>query len=222
MHNCKTTKEQLIEAARGPAMPSSPLLEELERCPACRGELASLRSLFRVTDLAFESTSPPENFWPGHHARLKQSLERETSPAFLPPVENATLALLRSLFTTSIRVPIPLAAVLVVFFGLSIAFAMESRRRPATAVLSGTSTVVTKTLEVPVIRDRTVTRVVYRDRGPRMDSSGFRPPQLARNRIKIAGGSDEPTANSPISLVGFKPTSDPKLTIIKGSYRDEK
>jgi hypothetical protein len=33
---------------------------------------------------------------------------------------------------------------------------------------------------------------------------------------------NETTDSAPISLVGFKPTSDPKLTIIKGSYRDEK
>src|ERR1700720_2986991 len=112
MHNCKTTREQMIDAAMGQSIQGSPVLEEIERCPACREELASLRSLLRVTDQAIESASPPENFWPGYHARLEQLLERETAPVFRPSVENAALARLRRLFTTSIRLPIPLAAVL--------------------------------------------------------------------------------------------------------------
>jgi hypothetical protein len=63
------------------------------------------------------------------------------------------------------------------------------------------------------VRERVVTRVVYRERDRRQPSRA--------NINAIAARSNEP-AETPISLVGFKPTNEVKLTIIKGSYRDEK
>ena len=216
MHNCKTTKEQLIEVAMGQSRQSSPELEELKRCPACREELASLRSLFRVTDQTMASTTPAEKFWPPYHARLEQALQRESSPALRPTIETRSRSRLRSFFTTSIRIPIPLAAILIVLFGLSIVFAAHSRRRADG--MTPTVTVLTKTVEVPVIQNRTITRIVYREKSRRANPDALRPEQLARNRSRVTSTSDDP----PTSLVGFKPTSDPKLTIIKGSYRDEK
>jgi len=225
MHNCKTTRKRLIEEAlnQTPSDQSGPLLAEVERCPSCREELASLRSVLRVADQAMESALPAESFWSGYHARLRQSVERDASFASRPRTETGALVLLRSLLqrlaTASVRVPVPVAAVLIILFGLSIVFATHSRRQPTTEPLSGTSPVVTKTIEVPVIQERTVTRVVYRDRSRRTLS---RIEKTARSAGKVTNRPNEPVANTPISLVGFKPTSDPKLTIIKGSYRDEK
>ena len=105
--------------------------------------------------------------------------------------------------------PIPLAAALLVFLGGSFVFALNSRRplSPPPPI------VVTKTVEVPVpqekIREKVVTRVVYRERDRRQ-------PSRAKANA-IAARRNEP-AETPISLVGFKPTNEVKLTIIKGSY----
>lgn len=228
MHNCKATRRQLIEEAlnKTPSDQSGPLLAELERCPSCREEFASLRSVLRITDQAMESALPAESFWSGYHARLRQSLERDDSLASRPRTETGALVMLRGLLqrlvTASVSVPVPVAAVLIILFGLSIAFATHSRRQPTTEPPSGTSTVVTKTVEVPVIQERTVTRVVYRDRSRRTISDIARIEKSARSAAKVTDRTNAPVANTPISLVGFKPTSDPRLTIIKGSYRDEK
>ena len=228
MHNCKATRKRLIEEAlnQTPSDQSGPFLAELEQCPSCRGELASLRSVLRVADQAMESALPAESFWLGYHARLRQSLERDSSFDSRPSGETGALVLLRSLLqrlaTASVSVPVPVAAVLVILFGLSIVFATHSRRQPTTEPFSGTSTVVTKTVEVPVIHERTVTRVVYRDRSRRTFSDIAGTEKAARSAAKATNRPNEPVANTPISLVGFKPTSDPKFTIIKGSYRDEK
>lgn len=228
MHNCKATRKRLIDEAlnQTPSDHSGPLLAELEACPSCREELASLRSVLRIADQAMESALPAESFWSGYHTRLRQSLERDASPALQPNTETGALVLLRSMLqrfvTASVSVPVPAAAVLIILFGLSIAFAMHSRRQPNTEPPPGTSTVVTKTVEVPVIQERTVTRVVYRNGGRRTISDIARIDKSARSAAKATDQSNEPVANTPISLVGFKPTSDPKLTIIKGSYRDDK
>jgi hypothetical protein len=77
--------------------------------------------------------------------------------------------------------------------------------------------VVTKTVEVPVpqetIRERVVTRIVYRERDRR---------QYSRANVNAIAARRNQPAETQISLVGFKPTNEVKLTIIKGSYRDEK
>ena len=225
MHNCKAIRKRLIEEAVDETVSSQgALLAELEACSSCREEFASLRGVLRVADQAMESALPAEGFWSGYHARLRQSLERDGSLASRARSETGALVLLRNLLqrlaTASVRVPVTVAAVLIILFGLSIVFATYSRRQPTTESLPNTSTVVAKTVEVPVIRERTVTRVVYRDRSRRSvsDIAG----KTAKRAEKVTNRSNEPVANTPISLVGFKPTSDPKFTIIKGSYRDEK
>jgi hypothetical protein len=228
MHNCKATRKRIIEEALNQSLSdqSGPLLPELERCPSCREEFASLRGVLRVTDQALESALPAETFWSSYHTRLRQSLERDSSLTSRSSTETGALVILRSLLqklaTASVSVPVPVAAVLIIVFGLSIVFATHSRRQTVAEPLSGPPSVVTKTVEVPVIQERTVTRVVYRDRGRRNVSDIARTEKPARSAAKVTNRPNEPVANTPISLVGFKPTSDPKLTIIKGSYRDEK
>lgn len=222
MHNCKATRKRLIEEAlnQTPSDQSGPFLAELEQCLSCREEFASVRSVLRVTDQTLESVLPAESFWSGYDARLRQSLERDNSLAARRNTETGALVrvgnLLQRLVTASVSVPVPVAAALIILFGLSIAFATYSRRQPTIESSSGPATVVTRTVEVPVIQERTVTRVVYRDRSRRTSS------EIARTGKAPRSATNEPAANTPISLVGFKPTSDPKLTIIKGSYKDEK
>jgi hypothetical protein len=226
MHNCKATRKLLIEQALDqiPSDQSQSLLAELERCPACSEELASLRSVLRVADQAMESALPAESFWSGYHARLRQSLERDSSLASRPRTETGALILLRNLLprlaTASVRVPVPVVAIVIVLFALSIVFAMRSRPQPIAEPLTGTSSVVTKTVEVPVIQERTVTRVVYRDIYRPTTRDTARLEKIARSAAKATNRQNETTDSTPISLVGFKPTSDPKLTIIKGSYRE--
>jgi anti-sigma factor RsiW len=224
MHNCKATRKRLIEEAldQTPSDQRGPLLAELERCPACRAEFASLRSVLRVADQAMESALPAESFWSGYHARLQQSLERDASLASRSRSETGALVLVRNLFTTSVRVPLPVAAILIVLFGLSIVFATHSRTQPIMEPLARTSSVVTRTVEVPVIQERTVTRVVYRNINRPTTRDLARLETTGRSAAKVTDRREETTESAPISLVGFKPTSDPKLTIIKGSYRDEK
>jgi hypothetical protein len=231
MHNCRAIRKRLIELAldKTPSNQSEPLLDELERCRTCREEFASLRSVLAVADQAMEAALPSDNFWSGYHARLRQSLQRDSaskasSLALRPRPETGAPIRLRNLLprlaTASVSVPVPVAAILIVLFGLSIVFAMHSR--PITEPLSGTSSVVTKTIEVPVIQERTITRFVYRDRSRRTTSDIARIEKTARTESKVTDRRNKAVAETPISLVGFKPTSDPKLTIIKGSYRDDK
>lgn len=227
MHDCKATRKRLIELAldETPSDQSEPLADELARCQPCREEYASIRSVLRITDQAMQAALPSENFWAGYHARLTQSVMRDSECGDFslarPRTETDRPVRLRNflqrLATASVPVPVPVAAIAIVLFGLAIVFAMQSRRQSIPEPLS--PQVVTRTIEVPVIQERPVTRVVYRDRSRRTTSDIARIEKTALTESKDRRND---LANTPISLVGFKPTSDPKLTIIKGSYRDEK
>ncbi len=216
MHNCKANRETLIALALNPSDQTQSLPAELERCATCREEYAALRNSLRVAGQAKQSALPAESFWPGYHARLRQRLEaapQSTVPSYAFEKRASLKTLLGNLFVRSVRVPVPVAAGLLLFLVASFAFALNSRRPTTTPQ----PIVVTKTVEVPVpqetIRERVVTRVVYRERD-RRQTSGAKANAIAARR-------NEP-AETPFSLIGFKPANEVKLTIIKGSYRDEK
>ena len=69
-----------------------------------------------------------------------------------------------------------------------------------------------------------VTRVVYVEKKRRRSRGAANPLDRedlnAANRIARAGS--DASGKTAMSLVGFKPTDQVKLTIIKGSYQDEK
>ena len=225
MHNCKAIKKNLIEEAlrQTPSDQNGSLRDEIKQCPACREEFASLCSVLRVADQAIGSALPPETFWPSYQARLRQSLERDSSLSARPTHTRALAGLgnlVRRLATAS--VPVPVAVILIILIGLSIAFAMQARQQPAAELLSGPEPAVIRNIEVPLIHERTITRIVYRDRSRRTTSDLDRQERTARIKSNLPDKPNLTLANAPISLIGFRPTSDPKLTIIKGSYRDEK
>jgi hypothetical protein len=214
MHNCKATRETLIALALEPHAHTQSLPAELEACAACREEYGALRSLLRAVDQAKQSALPAENFWPGYNTRLRQRLETGSNAGLLLPETEKRISLgtlLGNLFSSSVRVPIPVAAVLLVFLGVSIVFALNSRR-PLSAP---PPLIVSKTVEVPVIqekiRENTVTRVIYRERQRRQPASA------RANAIAVQQKAS--ATEAPMSLVGFKPTNEVQLTIIKGSYQ---
>lgn len=214
MHNCKANREPLIALALNPPDQTQSLPAEFETCATCREEYAALRDFLRVAEQAKQSALPAESFWPSYRARLRQRLETGAQsgvPSYA--FENRPRTRLGNLFTSSVRVPVPVAVGLLLFLVVSFAFALNSRR----PIKTPQPIVVTKTVEVPVpqetVRERVVTRVVYRERD-RRQTAGAKANTIAARR-------NEP-AETPISLVGFKPTNEVKLTIIKGSYRDEK
>jgi len=209
MHDRKATRERLTELAGSGE--DGQLLNELRQCEACNREYASLQSTLRLAEQAMRAAAPADNFWPGYHARLRQSLE-SASKVDVPSrtaERSGVLASLLAFFTSSIRVPVPIAAILLLVLGATVVFALRSRRSPVTV----TPIIVTKTVEVPVIHEKTVTQVVYRKRDRREVAS-----RNANDNPRVPRQNEATLA----SLSGFTPTNEVKLTIIKGSYQDEK
>lgn len=209
MHDCKATREMLndlVVSAEATGLP-----DEVRHCETCREEYASLRSSLRIVEQAWQSMAPAENFWLGYRARLRQRLEGNSQvSAQNRRVLRAIPAFILTLFTRSVRVPVPIAAVVLLVFAAAIVMAMRSN-----LLLTPPTQVITKTVEVPVVQEKTLTQVVYRDRvRSELVSHRANANLIARQQSGVA--------RVPINLSGYTPTNEVKLTIIKGSYRDEK
>jgi hypothetical protein len=70
---------------------------------------------------------------------------------------------------------------------------------------------------VPAIVERVVTRVVYKRVRSYRGAAGPSVPSKSNPANNIAGARSDATAKTAISLIGFKPTDQVNLTIIKGS-----
>ena len=222
MHNCSETKERLTELVldgRSAELSAA----ELNNCADCRAEFDALNATLRMTTRVSETAAPAESYWNGYHARLREKLavigptpshaETQRRGEKLGPL----FATMRLCVRMSIPVPLPLAiAVIVTCLALGV-FAIRRAEQPITSP----PLVVQVPVEVPVVQEKVVTRVVYRDRrspsrnsrstitNPRAEST------FARSRKPV-------TEEVPASLTGFKPTEEIKLTVIKGGAPNEK
>ena len=197
MHNCKTTREQLTELLLdGSDLPAS-LPAELRECAECRQEFRALKETLRLTARLIETATPPNNYWPGYHARLREKLHAAQHPRTEPGQSKQQSWLVR-FFASSIRVPVPVGLVLLAIFGFLI---FKIRVPPAEPLI------VQVPVEVPVIQEKTVERerIVYRERPAKPVKQLPAPP--SRTESVKAG------------FEGFEPAEEVKLTVLKGGYR---
>lgn len=234
MHNCKLTRNVLLDVALGELSPAqtNELLAELNYCAECQAEYATLKNTLRVSRQVLQSASPAEEFWPGYHARLQGKLRQQLEEADNPALSNVqavglsfTSRLwlgLAKMATTSVRVPVPVALAMMLLVGIFF-FALRERGQATVTPATSVASVETRTVHVPVIQERVVTQVVYvKQKGRRSRRAEVlqdRPDRIANTS---AGTRLDRAAKTAMSLVGFKPTDQVKLTIIKGSYQHEK
>ncbi|MCU1265497.1 MAG: hypothetical protein JWM21_1815 [Acidobacteria bacterium] len=223
MHNCKTTRSSLIDLAMDEVQPQlkEQLLAELRSCAACQEEYSALNNILRDSSQALRATAPAEEFWSGYHARLVNRIENQSASVQPLPVFGGSRLwrFARQMATASVHVPVPVAAAaLLLLAGASTFFGWQALR-PSTIIRPLTS-VVTRTVEVPVIQEKVVNRIVYVDKyRNRPRNVAGRLDQLANAAAGVA--HPDRSVTPAISLVGFKPTEQVKLKVMKGSYRDE-
>lgn len=219
MHNCKETRERVTELVLDGRSDES-LAAELRLCPECRTEFAALNATLRMTVRASEIAAPAESYWNGYHARLREKLAMiGPEPSRAKPQRRGEK--LGPLFATrwlcvrsSVRIPVPLGLAVIILCVALGTFALRRTKQPAAPL------VVQVPIAVPVVQERVVTRVVYRDRYlPARDSR--RVIKDARAESTFARSRKQPTEEVPVSLTGFKPTEEIKLTVIKGGVPNE-
>ena len=199
MHNCKTTRERLTELLLDGVDPRVVLSKDLRACAECRDEFGQLSDTLRVTSRLIETATPPESYWPGYHARLKERLRAAQQPRVVPG-QYTRPSVLRRFFAYSIPVPVPVGIAAAMILALAFVFSIRVPAEPM---------IVQVPVEVPVVQEKTVERIVYRDRERR--------PTRPR-RPTTAAPSDPVLA----TLQGFTPAEEVKLTVIKGGSTNEK
>lgn len=212
MHDCAETKEQITELLLDgtDCLSDEVLSAELRRCAECRNEFEALSATLRVTTRSRELSAPRKDYWTTYHAKLRQRLVNvNTFPAPHGP------SLFARFIRYSVPVPAPVVVALIIVCAVAIPIAIRTARQQ-TPLQS--PSVVHVSREVPVIQEKIVTRVVYRNR---------RPVARTLKRSSNPAGVEGTFANSqkpPSSdvLAGFKPTEEVKLTVIKGGSTNEK
>jgi len=207
MHNCKATTDRITELLlnRPNARPDDLLSKELLRCAECRNEFDALKETLRITTRVIEKSEPSKSYWNGYHARLKQQLDNATIHDF----ESREMTWILRFFKSSIRLPVPVGLALLVLFAVGIRWATR---------VSQKQVVITQTIsvpvpfEVPVVHEKIVTRLLYRDRVRRRNESSTSNSVVAKTQNEAR----------PPALIGFKPLDEVKLTVIKGGSPDEK
>ncbi|HEY6232257.1 MAG TPA: hypothetical protein VIW64_13435 [Pyrinomonadaceae bacterium] len=225
MHNCKSIRTSFVELAGEEIPParSRQLLAEVNACAACREEYAGVKSAVHVSGQALRSSRPAETFWPAYHERLKSRLAASQtidaqSFTVQTSVSSRLLQTLRSFVSSSVRVPVPAAAALLLLMGMAIFVLRPDPHVPAVAQTNPLPAAEIRTVEVPVVQQKVVTRVVYVNRKTRASERfGTITPANA-----VARALRNAPDHAPLSLVDFKPADEVKLTVIKGGYRDEK
>jgi len=223
MHKCSETKERLTEFVLDGVDGRSDqrLAAELKNCAECRAEFDAVNATLRTTARATETATPRESYWNGYHERLREKLavigptpsraEKQRRGEKLGPL----FATMRLCVRTSIPVPLPLAIAVVGVFLVVGLFALRRAEQPAAQA----PLIVHVPVETPVVQEKVVTRVVYRDRRSPSKTS-----RRAINDVRTESTfarSRKPVADVP-SLTGFKPTEEIKLTVIKGGGANEK
>lgn len=226
MHNCKQTRNVLVDLVLGemPPRQSKELLSELNSCAACQSEHAEITRALHVSQQALRSAPRSEDFWSGYHNRLQAGLKGLSGQANTRLHDVTPVSLLSRVWTslttlvgTSVTVPLPAALAMLLLIGV-LFFSVNSRGQTNITQAAPPNFVETRTIQVPVIQEKVVTRVVYvRDKSSR--SAGV------KGRGYVDVNTAEVTAANgkrAFSLAGFKPADQVNLTITKGTGQNEK
>ena len=218
MHNCIETKEQLTEFVLDGVdrRPDEVLLAELRACAECRAEFNALNATLRVTTRLRETSAPSEAYWSGYHTKLRHKLVNANAQS----IQSSRPSWLARFFKATVPVPVPVAAALIIACAVLVPIAIRAARQQSQPQ---TPSIVHVPVATAVVqeKEKIVTRVVYRERRSRGRASK-RVVDPAKVESTFAKSAKPQNAEIPATLIGFKPTEEIKLTIIKGGSQNEK
>jgi hypothetical protein len=120
-----------------------------------------------------------------------------------------------------VRVPVPAALAIMLLFG-SLLFAARSRGQVNLAS-APVVPVEPLTVQVPVIQEKVLTKVVYIEKkGRRSRGTANQVDHDNLNAASSIASGWQTSGKSPMSLADFKPTDQLQLKIIKRGDRDER
>ncbi|HJR06680.1 MAG TPA: hypothetical protein VJ842_05440 [Pyrinomonadaceae bacterium] len=236
MHDCRRTQDNLIDLIFDEADDAlTPrLLSEVEACAACRAQYRSLKETLAVCDEATAAAMPRESYWPQYHQALSRRLRDAARD--VPATTTGSATFWSRLFTTSVRVPAPLAAAVILLLVASSVLALTLLARadnaPEPVMLAAPnspqeSAPQIKFIEVPVVEEKIITQTIYVPRRGRNSNGDTRRVATRENLAGVRRQNDATAPDAPVAtparanLSGFKPAGEVNLRIIKGSAARE-
>lgn len=199
---------------------------------AWAGYHARLAARMHALELESDSTRSSHTSVATSTERHATSTQRSTfSPARLSAStarRSSFASRLAFALTATWRVPAPVAIAVALILACLSVYALRPAPAPvavdAPAARFDLPATQVLRVEVPVVRERVVTRTIYvpRAEGLRSDlAARVARDEMARGvaRVRDFGESVVPAANT---LVGFRPAADVRLRVIKGNYTNEK
>lgn len=227
MHDCRKMKEDLIDLVFNEVEAERELriLEEMEACRDCRAEYRSMNEALQNFDCAAPALVPTGEFWDAYHASLEKRVDAAGAH------EKKVVPFWRRTFQTSFSIPVPVAIAASLLFAVTSVMAIRSFMiEPKLQPKASTPAAQVRFVEVPVekrvVEEKIVTRTVYvtrRAAGAGAGRSNQPPPSPQDLQGMTAQKSKDDTGNAVRpTLNGFQPPQDVRLTVIKGSFKDEK
>jgi len=220
MHDCRKTKEDLLDLVFNEveAEEELRLLKELEACRACRTEYRSMREALSGFDEAAPALLPTGEFWAQHHARIEARLDEMSGGARVLPFWRRALG-------ASFRIPAPAGIAAAILLAATSLLAVRSFIfKPELKGVTHEAAARVQFVEVPVekrvVEERIVTRTVYVTRPARQNNQSA--PSLPDLPGMTANNREESVKAPRSTLKGFQPPPDVNMTVIKGSFGDEK
>ncbi|HEX8746295.1 MAG TPA: hypothetical protein VF717_03790 [Pyrinomonadaceae bacterium] len=223
MHDCSKTKEDLTDLVFNEmgAEDELRLLEEMEACRDCRAEYHSMREALGAFDTAAPEMIPAGEFWTHHHARMR---ERLVDAAGAQPRDE--LPFWRRPLRASFSIPVPVAVAAAILLAATSLLAIRSfiLRPEVGREQANAAAEKIQYVEVPVerrvVEERVVTRTVYINRRARRGNQAA--PSLQDIPGMTASRKEDASITAPqVTLSGFQPPADVKLTVIKGNLNEK-
>jgi hypothetical protein len=231
MHDCRNVNSRLIDLVFDELQADEKLrlVAEVETCAVCLSEYRSMTGTLLVFDKAAEASLPDESYWPEHRAMLSRRL----APATLEGSARRREPLWKRIFTARLPVPAPVAAIITLALLFSSALALRPSTKnvttpaPMPAPMSALTAAPPTLIEVPVVREKVVTRTVYvwkkqRDRNEaRRESPQAQRDDMALTARHAESESGEGGIFTRANLTGFRPPDELRIRIVKRSNSDE-
>jgi hypothetical protein len=234
MHDCRRINSKLVDLIFDEieANEKLRLMAELEGCNACKSEYRSMTGALLVFDEAVEVTAPDESYWPAHRAARHRRLEPIITGEAAAP---RRAALWKRIITMRLPVPVPIAAAIALALIISSALALRPQDRvaapaatqPMSVPEATAATTSPKVIEVPVFRERVITRTVYVEkRGrERKEAQPLAPTNRREGESLTASNAEAESVQGGFftraNLTDFQPAGEMTIRVIKRSNSDE-
>jgi hypothetical protein len=217
LHSCRRTREAILETVfDGSNNPD--FARQVQGCAECIEEYQMICSTLDLLDKGERASEPSPEYWAGYESRLQAAILSSAGAEWKRP--NWVMRL----FSSSVRIPIPVAAALLIVCAASvISLALRPHIVKTVEVPAAVSDkTIERIVEVPILQEKIVTKTVFVERKAPSAAKrvGFDP--LHTSGLLASTAEEDGGSITRANLTGFHPTDDMRIRVLRRHEGDEK